>query len=581
MNMHQVTGIVAALAAIGLTGCGGDHAAQLPLPEPVQQLPQLPQLPQLAAATGATLDACTGLTARITYPNTTITAVNAIAAGAVMLGGQPVAAHCQVVGQLLRRSSPQDGKSYAIGFEMRLPMKWNGRFFYQANGGTDGNVATALGPVGGGGPLDSALNQGFAVISSDAGHAGQTPEFGIDFQARLDYGYQAVGKLTPMAKSIIQAAYGKGPDRSYIGGCSNGGRHTMVAAARYADQYDGFLVGDPGFRLPLAAIANIAGAKTYASLATTPGNLGTGFTLAERALVSQAVLGKCDALDGATDGLVQDTGACQKAFDLNRDVPTCTGSRDGTCLSSAQKTGIAGLFAGAATETGAKIYTSFPWDAGLATGGWATWKFSASLERDPGAVGLIWSVPPEDAATFNGSAFALGGSLATMLARVGATNGVYTESALSFMLPPDVANPGKMMGTLRGRGAKMIVYHGTSDPIFSSDDTTAWYDALRSANSDAPAFARFFRVPGMNHCSGGTSTDQFDALTPLVNWVEKGQAPDTLLASARGAGNAGGVNTDVPASWSPSRTRPLCAYPKVAKYKGAGDIEQASNFSCQ
>ena len=575
MNMHQVTHIVAALAAVGLTGCGGDHAPRLPLPAPVQTLPQL------AAASGATLDSCTGLAARIAYPNTTITAVNAVAAGAVTLGGQPVAAHCQVVGQLLRRVSPQDGKTYAIGFEMRLPLKWNGRFFYQANGGTDGNVATALGPVGGGGPLDSALNQGFAVISSDAGHAGQTPEFGIDFQARLDYGYQAVGKLTPMAKSIIQTAYGKGPDRSYIGGCSNGGRHTMVAAARYADQYDGFLVGDPGFRLPLAAIANIAGAKTYASLATTPGNPGTGFTLAERALVSQAVLGKCDALDGAADGLVQDTGACQKAFDLNRDVPTCTGSRDGTCLSSAQKTGIAGLFAGAATETGAKIYTSFPWDAGLATGGWATWKFSASLERDPGAVGLIWSAPPEDAATFNGSAFALNGSLATMLARVGATNGVYTESALSFMLPPDVANPGKMMGTLRGRGAKMIVYHGTSDPIFSSDDTTAWYDSLRTANSDAPAFARLFRVPGMNHCSGGTSTDQFDALTPLVNWVEKGQAPDTLLASARGAGNAGGVNTDVPASWSPSRTRPLCAYPKVAKYKGAGDIEQASNFSCQ
>ncbi len=102
---------------------------------------------------------------------------------------------------------------------------------------------------------------GFAVISSDAGHAARTgPIFGIDPQARLDYGYQAVAKLTPMAKAVIQTAYGKGPDRSYFGGCSNGGRHTMVAAARYADQYDGFLAGDPGFRLPLAALANIAGA---------------------------------------------------------------------------------------------------------------------------------------------------------------------------------------------------------------------------------------------------------------------------------------------------------------------------------
>ena len=128
---------------------------------------------------------------------------------------------------------------------------------------------------------------GFAVISSDAGHAGVAgPSFGIDPQARLDYGYQAVGKLTPMAKAVIQTAYGKGPDRSYFGGCSNGGRHTMVAAARYADQYDGFLVGDPGFRLPLAAIANIAGCQALRrrSPPTRPTS-STGFTAAERTLV--------------------------------------------------------------------------------------------------------------------------------------------------------------------------------------------------------------------------------------------------------------------------------------------------------
>ena len=149
------------------------------------------------------------------------------------------------------RVSTVDGKSYAIGFEMRLPDAWNGRFFYQANGGTDGSVVTASGGFGGG-PATSPLAQGFAVISSDAGHnAAQNPTFGIDPQARLDYGYQAVAKLTPMAKAVIQTAYGKGPDRSYFGGCSNGGRHTLVAASRYADQYDGFLVGDPGLRLPL------------------------------------------------------------------------------------------------------------------------------------------------------------------------------------------------------------------------------------------------------------------------------------------------------------------------------------------
>jgi feruloyl esterase len=577
MNMRHTNTLpastLALLAALLLAACSDndEHAPDTP------PLPPAQTLPQLTAATGATLASCADLAAKLSYPDTTISAVNPVAAGTLSVGGKPVPAHCQVLGEMLRRTSPVDGKSYAIGFEMRLPLNWNGRFFYQANGGVDGSVSTALGPAGGGGPLDNALNQGFAVISSDAGHGAPAPFFGIDPQARLDYGYQAVGKLTPMAKAVIKAAYGKAPDRSYIGGCSNGGRHTMVAAARFADQYDGFLVGDPGFRLPLAAIANIAGAKTYASLASTPGDLGTGFTQAERALVSNAVLGKCDALDGAADGLVQDTKACQAAFDLNRDVPTCGGARDGTCLTAAQKTGIAALFAGAKTETGTQIYTSFPWDAGLATNGWSSWKFGAPIDRDSGAVAFIWEVPPEDPASFDGRSFVLNGSLASMLAKVNATSTVYTESAMSFMTPPNPSN----LGTLKNRGAKMLVYHGTSDPIFSSDDTTAWYEALRTANAgDASNFARFYRVPGMNHCSGGPATDQFDMLTPLVNWVEKGQAPESIVASARGSGNAGGVNADVPAGWSASRTRPLCAYPKVARYKGSGSVEDAANFSC-
>jgi feruloyl esterase len=570
MNMRHTNTTLALLAALLLAACSDNDTPATPAPSQT--------LPQLSAASGATLAGCAGLAAKLSYPDTAISAVNPVAAGALSVGGKPVPAHCQVLGEMLRRTSPVDGKSYAIGFEMRLPLNWNGRFFYQANGGVDGSVVTATGPVGGGGPLDNALNQGFAVISSDAGHGAPTPFFGIDPQARLDYGYQAVGKLTPMAKAVIKAAYGKAPDRSYIGGCSNGGRHTMVAAARYADQYDGFLVGDPGFRLPLAAIANIAGAKTYAALATTPGELGSGFTQAERALVSNAVLGKCDALDGAADGLVQDTKACQAAFDLNRDVPTCSGARDGSCLSAAQKTGIAALFAGAKTETGATIYTSFPYDAGLAPAGWASWKFSAPIDRDSGAVGLIWQVPPEDLASFDGRNFALNGSLATMLAKVNATSTVYPESAMSFMTPPNPSN----LGSLKNRGAKMLVYHGTSDPIFSSDDTTAWFESLRAANGgDAGNFARFYRVPGMNHCSGGPATDQFDMLTPLVNWVEKGQAPESVTASVRGSGNAGGVNADLPSGWSASRTRPLCPYPKVARYKGSGSVEDAANFSCQ
>ena len=220
----------------------------------------------------------------------------------------------------------------------------------------------------------------------------------------------------------------------------------------------------------------------------------------------------------------------------------------------------------------------------MQTTGWGVWKFNNSLGLDSGAVAYIWQVPPttEPLATFSGPNFTLTSNVDSLLSLVNATNATYTESAMSFMTPPNPAD----LSTLKNRGAKLMLYHGTADPIFSSDDSTTWYENLRAANGgDASNFARFYRVPGMNHCSGGPSTDQFDMLTPLVDWVEKGQAPDSVIANARGAIsgaiNQVGVNADVPATWSPTRSRPLCAYPKVARYKGSGNIELAANFECR
>ena len=191
-------------------------------------------LPQLSAATPANLSGtCDALAAKLSFANTAFTSVQDVPAGTLKVAGKPIPEHCVIEGKMNQRVSPVDGKTYAIGFEMRLPVAWNGRFFYQANGGLDGNVLTATGEIGGGGPLNDALNMGFAVISSDAGHSSsQNPLFGLDPQARIDYGYNAVATLTPMAKQVIKTAYGKTPDRSYFDGCSNGGRHAMVAAAR-------------------------------------------------------------------------------------------------------------------------------------------------------------------------------------------------------------------------------------------------------------------------------------------------------------------------------------------------------------
>jgi len=546
---------------------------------------------------------CAALAPTLSFADAHFVSSALVAAGTLSYGGKPVAAHCVVSGRMFERIGPIDGKAYAIGFEMRLPLAWNGRYFYQANGGIDGNVVIAAGATSGGGPLTSALLQGFAVISSDAGHdAAQNPTFGVDPQARLDYGYEAVGKLTPMAKAVILQAYGVRPRHSYFGGCSNGGRHAMVAAARYADEYDGFLAGSAGFNLPKAAVRSIYRGQQYAPLAV-PGakivggpfaglpDLSGAWTPAERQLVSDRVLARCDALDGVVDGQVQDLEACQRAFDLDRDVPTCAGPRDGTCLSADQKSALGRIFAGPVDAAGHPIYARFPFDSGHGSSNTIFWEFIAPVVLDPGAVGFVFKTPPADAATFVPPLFSLGSDVKLLAQQIRATDSIYTQSGMQFMTPPDPEN----LGVLRRRGGKLIVYHGISDPIFSVLDTVRWYRALGQDAEDrdrehehedehdgaaAADYARLFLVPGMNHCSGGPATDQFDMLSTLVRWVEHGEAPARVIAQARGAGNPGGANAEVPANWAPDRTRPLCPYPQKAIYAG-GPADRAESFACR
>jgi feruloyl esterase len=196
---------------------------------------------------------------------------------------------------------------------------------------------------------------------------------------------------------------------------------------------------------------------------------------------------------------------------------------------------------------------------------------------DSGAVGAIFKVPPSTLALTNGPAFSLGLDIDTALAQLYATDATYTEAAMSFMTPPNATD----MSGVRNRGAKMIVYHGVSDPIFSVSDTEAWYRGIgRHSGGPAQDFARLYRVPGMAHCSGGPATDQADFISPLVDWVERGQAPGSIVATARGPGNAAAANPEVPADWSASRTRPLCPYPSVARYTGQGDVESAASWAC-
>lgn len=547
---------------------------------------EINEMPEsLPSTIGGSLAVCNDLATQFSYMQTTFTEVSLQAAG-IHDGGRGVGdislgEHCLIKGQMNERISEIDGNSYAIGFEMRLPADWNGRFFYHANGGVDGFVNTAVGNLGGG-QATTALELGYAVINSDAGHQGPAPFFGTDPQARIDYGYNAVASLTPMAKSLITNAYGKGPDFSYFAGCSNGGRHGMVAAARSAEHYDGILAGNPGFNLPQAAVAQLYAVQQFSLVATSLNENGdpdisTAFTQVERDLIVSNVLQRCDSLDGLEDGIVADTMACRAAFDLERDVPTCSADRDGSCLSSDQKSVLNNIMGGARNSAGEALYTSFPYDPGMAGQSWAGWKFnsSQSQNRDPGASAFIFTTPPSDIDTFleqGGYQYAMNFSMDDDAPRIFLTDDVYTEAPMSYMTPPNPSD----LSTLRDRGAKLMVYHGMADGVFSPDDTVRWYNELEAENAgSADEFARLYLVPGMGHCSSGPSTDQFNMFNDLVAWVEEGEAPDRVIASARAN------NAEIPADWGDDRTRPLCPFPEVARYTGDGDINDAASFACE
>ncbi|MDH2239529.1 tannase/feruloyl esterase family alpha/beta hydrolase [Pigmentiphaga sp. GD03639] len=559
------------LAALGtLHGCGGSDD-----PGPSVQEPSDP--PRLA---------CAKITAAaLGIPRLELDAPETVAAAAADNPAQSVPAHCRLKGRLNLRNSDVDGKTYAIGFELRMPDTWNGRFFFQGGGGTDGAVNPALGALTGAGASTNALSMGFAVASTDGGHTSESEPivggslFGLDPQARVDYGYNAVGTVTPTAKAILKRFYGRGAEHSYFVGCSNGGRQAMVAASRFADQFDGIVAGNPGFNLPQAAVQHAWDNQAFAAAAPRTGEgrpiISQAFSFQDMQLVADRTVAACDALDGAADGMIDDPVACKAVF--KPETLTCAGAKTDACLSAPQVDALKKVFGGPKNSKGEALYADWPYDAGVATMGWRFWKLGTSTTEVPnsliatlggGSLPYVFTTPPTQVRGTGTQVidYLLGFDFDTDAPKIFATTPVYTESPMSFMTPPDPTN----LGTLKARGGKMIVYHGNSDPVFSVNDTIAWYQGLRRAHADAPDFARLFTIPGMNHCSGGPATDKFDMVAAIVDWVEKGVAPASIPASAR-------ASSDAP--W-PGRTRPLCPYPQQARYTGSGSLEDAKNFRC-
>lgn len=541
-----------------------------------------------AGASQAAPIACNALL-NTTIEGATITTAQLNPAG----GGLPD--HCEVLGVISQRTGI-DGQSYAIKLHLRMPTAWNERFYFQGGGGTDGNLGAAT---------PAQLGQGYAVVSTDSGHDNAvniTPlagnfQFGFDPQARSDYGYNGPAQVASAAKAILKTYYGHAPKFSYFEGCSEGGREGLMFSQRYPKMFDGIVAGNPGMDLPKAAVAEAWDSQAFAAAARTMtpfGNpdLASSFTTTELNAVGAAILQACDAQDGLVDGIVNNPQACR--FD-----PETLGPSGSGVLSSAQVTALEKVFGGAKNSKGKSLYAGWFWDPGVAAPGWRVWKIgpllpvpgntSLNTTLGGGALPFIFTTAPNSAT--GGTAlkpstvittagpnpgfpgltdafvpWVLSFNMDLDAPKIFAETGVFKESAMDFM-----GTSSTDYGAFRTGGKKMIVYSGQADPVFSSKFHIEWYRNLvdeQGSLKKTQRFARLFVVPGMNHCSGGPATSQFDAFGAVVNWVENGAAPESLLGTAP-AGTP----------W-PGRTRPLCAYPAQARYVGQGSIESASSFVC-
>jgi hypothetical protein len=456
------------------------------------------------------------------------------------------------------------GREFGIGFELRLPQDWSGRFYFQGGGGYDGLVREAVGPYNPGlNAQVNALSRGFAVVTTDGGHLGTDASFGLDPQARIDHAYNAYDVTAVTAKALIGDFYGRGPDYSYVVACSGGGRHGMMFSQRFPTYFDGVISAAPAMKVAKgASISAIWETQTYTEIAPKDASgapiLSRAFSDADLALLSDTILRSCDAKDGLADGLIDNPRSC----DFDPAVLQCLGAKTDSCLSAEQVAALQKGFGGPQDSAGRQLYSTWPYDSGISAPDWRNWKLGTSTTSVPNSrfVTLIFDAarnqfftPPDP--TFDFFQF----NFDTDPARFDAYAALYDTSSDVNLTP------------FKRGGGKILFWHGVSDPIFSANDTIDYYERLVNANGGlrkAGKFARLFLVPGMTHCSGGPALTDFDPLSAIVDWVEKGSPPRSILA--RGTPTA-----------FPGRSRPLCPYPQQPRYTGTGSIEEAANFTCR
>ena len=451
------------------------------------------------------------------------------------LGSSAIKRYCQVLGYV----APQNK------FELRMPMpaQWNKRFHFTACGGFCGSVN--------GNACNPTLARGYASITSNGGHEGATVFDGVWAanapELHDDLGWRNTHVVTLAGKAITSQYYGQPIARAYMAGCSKGGHAVLAEAQRFPEDYDALLAAAPVYDLTGRTTAGAWWAR-----AVSDGRGGSVMTPEAAAAINKSVLARCGAQAGTDEGLVTNPAAC----DWRPEMAACTsGAESPTCLSGRQVEAVKGLMSPTVDSKGRVLY-AYPHIPGTETD-WAGWNFGRGGGGRGTATNLILS---RDFFSY----------MAYPTARA------VDPLTLDFdTLPATLERARKTydatshdLRAFKKRGGKLLMWHGLADGAIMATSTTAYYDGvqkLMGGRDQTHDFFRLFLIPGVHHCGGGPGLSQFDVLTLLENWVEKGQAPEVLIVSRA----VNGVT---------ERSRPIYPYPVLAKYSGSGDPKDASSF---
>jgi len=420
-----------------------------------------------------------------------------------------------------------------IKIEVWLPATgWNGKFQAVGNGGWAGSIPYPA--------IVSAMSAGYAAAGTDTGHTGNTADFALGHPEKLiDLAYRSIHEMTVQAKVVVNAYYGSPAKLSYYNGCSQGGRQGLAEAQRYPEDFNGIIAG-------ASAIDQMVmhGARTALSLEVNK-NPDSVIPRTKYAMINAAVLESCDALDGAKDGVIENPLQCK--FDYAK--LTCKEGDGADCLTKGQVESAKAMTSPIKDpKTGKTLFAGY-----LQVGselGWGTLGGPQPLGLSvSGLQNVVFNDRTWDYHTMN---------ISSDIERAAkADNGATATN-----------NPN--LKPFFDHGGKLLMYHGWSDPQVTPMNSVFYYEnVLKTVGKKQSADSiRLFMMPGVNHCAGGPGTDTFDKVKVLEEWVEGGKAPSRIVASHATAGKV-------------DKTRPLCAYPQVAKYNGSGDLNDAANFTCK